>query len=70
MPVLFRPVQSVCTGLKLYSQLADMSTPVSDDCAALQIDKIVGRSAPTEFVAAVEQIAEAHHTSLAVDVIR
>ena len=50
--------------------MTDMSSPEPDVSIDLQIDKIVGRSAPTEFVAAVEQIAEAHHTSLAVDVIR
>eukprot|EP00891_Asterochloris_glomerata_P002818 jgi/Astpho2/2818/e_gw1.00050.161.1_t len=51
------PVLAYICWLKLISRL-------------FTIDKIVGRSAPTEFVAAVEQIAEAHHTSLAVDVIR
>ena len=74
MPVLLCLCESVrplvVAALRFYSQLPDIARAEPDISAAVQIDKIVGRSAPTEFVAAVEQIAEAHHTSLAVDVIR
>ncbi len=37
---------------------------------AAQVDKIVGRGAPEDFVEKLEELANAHHDDLAVDVIR
>ena len=36
----------------------------------IQVKKIVGKSAPEEFVRAVEELADAHHPQLKVDITR
>jgi len=40
------------------------------DIAKTQVDKIVGRGAPTDFIEELATIADAHHEDLTVDVIR
>lgn len=39
-------------------------------CVGVQVDKIVGRGAPEDFVEKLEELANAHHDDLEVDVIR
>lgn len=40
------------------------------EIAAQQVDKIVGRSAPEEFIRSLTELAMGHHASLVVDVVR
>ena len=37
---------------------------------ALQVDKIVGKAAPGDFIEKLEELANAHHDDLELDVIR
>jgi hypothetical protein len=39
-------------------------------CCVVQVDKIVGRGAPAEFVKQLEALANSHHEDMGLDVIR
>lgn len=39
-------------------------------CVYTQVDKIVGRGAPAEFVEQLEALANSHHSAMGLDVIR
>ena len=40
------------------------------DSARVQVDKIVGKGAPTEFIEQLEDLVNTHHERVEVDVIR
>lgn len=39
-------------------------------CHVVQVDKLVGRAAPEEFIRELEMLASTHHDELEIDVIR